>query len=188
MFALRWRPLRSVRRLDRFARSIPIFLAAASLSCKERAPAVVEVGRPAPVYAARTLTGDSISTASLAGRVVLLNVWATWCAPCRDEIPYLEKLHETREKDGLSIIGVSVDALGEDEKIAAFAKEFAMTYPIWRDPDERILSEFMAIGVPASYLIDRRGVLQWKRVGIIRETNVAFRTALDSALRAPAPK
>jgi cytochrome c-type biogenesis protein len=164
-----------------------LLLAGVSVACRDRAPAVVEVGRPAPAYAARTLSGDTISTSSLTGRVVLLNVWATWCAPCRDEIPYLEKLHQAREKDGLSIIGVSVDALGEDEKISAFATEFAMTYPIWRDPNERILADFMAIGVPASYLIDRGGVLQWKRVGIIRETNTEFTAALESALHAPTP-
>ena len=167
-------------------------LAAASVACAggDRAPALVEVGQLAPVYAARVLGGDSTSTKSFAGRVVLLNVWATWCAPCRDEIPYLEKLHQAQQKDGLSIIGVSVDAAGEDEKILAFAREFAMTYPIWRDPNERILSDFMAIGVPASYLIDRRGVLQWKRVGVIRETNVEFTAALEHALHAtvqPAP-
>ncbi len=177
-----------VRQALRIARHGLLLLAAASAACAEPASTVVEVGRRAPLYAAVTLTGDSTSTTSLAGRVVLLNVWATWCAPCRDEIPYLERLHLTREKDGLSIIGVSVDALGEDEKIVAFAKEIAMTYPIWRDPNERILSSFMAIGVPASYLIDRAGVLQWKHVGVLRETNTKFTSALDIALQAPAPR
>jgi len=167
-------------------RLVVLLLAVVTGACADRPPAVVEVGRPAPVYAAVTLSGVPISTTSLTGRVVLLNVWATWCAPCRDEIPYLQKLHQEREKDGLSIIGVSVDALGEDQRIADFTKEFAMTYPIWRDPNERILSEFMAIGVPASYLIDRHGVLQWKRVGIIRESNSEFAGALENALRAPA--
>lgn len=162
-----------------------MLLTVGTVACRDRAPAVVEVGRPAPVYSAVTLSGAPISTSSLAGRVVLLNVWATWCAPCRDEIPYLQKLHMEHEKDGLSIIGISVDALGEDQKIADFTREFAMTYPIWRDPNERILTQFMAIGVPASYLIDRQGVLQWKRVGIIRESNSEFAGALETALRAP---
>ncbi|MBV6523039.1 MAG: Thiol-disulfide oxidoreductase ResA [Gemmatimonadaceae bacterium] len=155
---------------------------ALAVACGEQVPAVVEVGQSAPVYSAETLDGRTISTMSLSGRVVLLNVWATWCAPCREEIPYLQRLHQTREKDGLSIVGVSVDAAGEDARISAFVKEFAMTYPVWRDPNERILTQFMAIGVPASYLIDRRGVLVWKHVGIVRETNTEFTDALEQAL------
>jgi cytochrome c-type biogenesis protein len=173
----------------RTGRIAGIIALASGIACSGSAesPRVVEVGQPAPAYSAVTATGSRTSTASLAGRVVLLNVWATWCAPCRAEIPYLQRLHDRHQKEGLSIIGVSVDALGEDDKISAFAAEMSMTYPIWRDPDERILSDFMAIGVPASYLIDRTGVLRWKRVGIIRETDTTFTSALESALRVTDP-
>lgn len=145
-------------------------------------PKAVEVGQPAPIFRTVDVRGDSVSTRDLAGTVVLLNVWATWCAPCRVELPYLVRLHEEEHAKGLSIIGVSVDAEGENDKISAFANEYRMTYPIWRDPEQRVLTEFQAIGVPASYLIDRRGVLRWKHVGIIRETDATFRAALDAAL------
>ncbi|MFN8579734.1 MAG: TlpA disulfide reductase family protein [Gemmatimonadaceae bacterium] len=144
----------------------------------------VTVGQPAPPYAAANLDGARVATPALAGRVVLLNVWATWCAPCRDEIPFLERLHKADAPRGLTIVGVSVDADGENDKVAAFAKEMGMTYAIWRDPEQRILSEYMAIGVPASYLIDRKGVLRWKHVGIIHETDARFLASLDSALAA----
>lgn len=145
-------------------------------------PKAVEVGQPAPIFRAVDLRGDSVSTRDLEGKVVLLNVWATWCAPCRVELPYLVRLHDQEQAKGLSIIGVSVDAEGEDDKITAFASEYKMAYPIWRDPGQRVLTEFQAIGVPASYLIDRRGVLRWKHVGIIRETDTTFRSTLDAAL------
>jgi cytochrome c-type biogenesis protein len=161
-----------------------VFAAVATLACTEvRKPA--DIGDPAPEYQAVTMRGDSVSTLSLKGRVVLLNVWATWCAPCREEIPYLQSLYDKRKGDGLEIIGVSVDARGSNDHIEAFARDFSMTYPIWLDPDERVQSLYMALGVPASYLIDRQGVLRWRRLGIIRESDTTFTAALDAALKRP---
>ena len=144
----------------------------------------VEVGRPAPTYAATTLAGDSATIAGLAGKVVLLNVWATWCAPCRQEIPFLESLYQKHAADGLEIVGVSVDARGQDAEIRAFATDFGMTYPIWRDPDERIQSLYLALGVPSSYLIDRAGILRWRRIGVISEADTTLARTLATALAA----
>ena len=153
-------------------------------SCAGESAPRVEVGQPAPHYAATTLAGDSASTAALAGKVVLLNVWATWCAPCREEIPFLQSLYEKHRGDGLEIVGVSVDARGQESAIKEFAQEFRMTYPIWRDPDERVQSLFLALGVPASYLIDRGGVLRWQRLGTIRASDTTLTRALAEALAA----
>jgi len=155
-----------------------------TLGCSGDAPPRVEIGLPAPLYSATTLDGDSAATAALAGKVVVLNIWATWCAPCRQEIPYLESLHKKHARDGLEIVGVSVDARGQDAEIREFAKEFGMTYPIWRDPDERVQSLYLALGVPASYLIDRAGILRWRRLGVISETDTTFTRALTAALAA----
>ena len=163
----------------------PLLVAAiglAALGCGEARR--VEVGHPAPRYVATTLAGDSASTAALTGKVVLLNIWATWCAPCRQEIPFLESVYKKHAADGLEIVGVSVDARGQDAEIREFAKEFGMTYPIWRDPDERVQSLFLALGVPASYLIDRSGVLRWRRLGVVDETDSTFTRALQDALAA----
>lgn len=151
-------------------------------ACGERVPSV-EVGRAAPAYAATLLDGTEISLETLRGKPVLLNVWATWCAPCREEIPYLSRLYSQHRADGLEIIGVSIDARGEDEKIADFAKEIGMRYPIWLDPDQRVAATFLAFGVPASYLVDRNGVLRWKHVGVLRPTNAVFTAALEEVLR-----
>jgi cytochrome c-type biogenesis protein len=146
-------------------------------------PGRVEVGFEAPSYAARTLAGDSISLALLRGKPVLLNVWATWCLPCKEEIPFLESLHGKHATDGLQIVGVSVDARGDESKIEEFAKDFSMTYPIWRDPDERVNARFLAIGVPSTYLIDRDGILRWKHLGTLRATSPGFAEALEAVLR-----
>jgi cytochrome c-type biogenesis protein len=146
-------------------------------------PARVEVGIEAPTYAARNLQGDSVSLALLRGKPVLLNVWATWCLPCKEEIPYLETLHGKHAAQGLQIIGVSIDARGDEAKIESFARDFRMTYPIWRDPDERVNARFLAIGVPSTYLIDRDGVLRWKHLGTLRPTSAGFQAALEDVLR-----
>lgn len=162
--------------------SAALVLSLAFAACKEKPRTAAMVGDQAPVYRATILSGDSVSSADLRGKVVLLNVWATWCAPCREEIPYLQSLYTANKEKGFAVVGVSIDARGSDSDIQAFVKEFGMTYPIWRDPDENIQSLYMALGVPASYLIDRSGTLRYRRLGIIRETDTTFTNALARAL------
>ena len=122
------------------------------------------------------------SLAEFRGKVVLLNIWATWCHPCRKEIPVLEQLHRDHAARGFEVIGVSVDAAGEEAKVAAFAREMGMTYPLWHDPDERVSSTFLAVGVPATYLIDRKGTLRWRKIGPIAENDSTLRLAIDAAV------
>jgi peroxiredoxin len=146
-----------------------------------------QIGMPAPDYRAVSLTGDSVSLLEARGRVVLLNVWATWCHPCREEIPILQALHERYAARGLSLVGVSVDARGEEDTIREFAKDFGMTYPLWLDPDERVQSTFLAIGVPATFLIDRTGVLRWRHVGPVRGDDSTLVRELERALGSETP-
>ncbi|HYC49839.1 MAG TPA: TlpA disulfide reductase family protein [Gemmatimonadaceae bacterium] len=142
----------------------------------------VEIGKQAPAYSAQSLAGDSVSLAAARGKVVLLNVWATWCHPCRDEIPELQRLHEQYRARGLELIGVSVDAAGNDESIRAFAQEFRMTYPIWRDPDDHISTRFLIYGVPATFLVDRDGVLRWRRMGPIAAGDTSLANIIERSL------
>lgn len=142
----------------------------------------VEVGAPAPAYATVSVDGDSVSLASLRGKVVLFNIWATWCHPCRDEIPELRAIHAKYRDRGLELVGVSVDADGTDDAIRSFMDEFQMTYPVWRDPDERVSTRFLAIGVPATYLIDRQGILRWRKTGPIAPKDTALSAAIERAL------
>lgn len=145
-------------------------------------PARVAVGLPVPPYRAVSLSGDSVSLADHKGKVVLLNVWATWCHPCRDEIPELRVVHGKYAARGLELVGVSVDADGNDEGIKAFMKEFEMTYPVWRDPGERVSTQFLVIGVPATFLIDKQGVLRWRKTGPIQPGDTTLTNAIERAL------
>ena len=142
----------------------------------------VDVGSPVPAYAAVSLDGDSVSLASQRGKVVLLNVWATWCHPCRDEIPELQAIHERYGERGLELVGVSVDTESADDAIRAFMRDFRMTYPVWRDPSERISAQFHIVGVPATFLIDREGILRWRKTGPIQPGDATLSTAIEQAL------
>lgn len=142
----------------------------------------VEVGAPAPAYATVSLAGDSVSLAGQRGKVVLLNIWATWCHPCRTEIPELRAIYARYKDRGLEMVGVSVDAEGTDETIRTFMKDFDMSFPVWRDPDERITTLFRAVGVPGTFLIDKQGILRWKKIGPVAPGDSSLTKAIERAL------
>jgi peroxiredoxin len=133
----------------------------------------VEVGSSAPDFAAQTLQGTPVSLSDLRGQVVLLNIWATWCPPCREEMPSMERLYRAVGPEGLRIVAVSIDA-GEGKidagghpggNIAEFASERGLTFDIWHDPEGRIQSTYRTTGVPESFLIDRDGTIIKKQIG-----------------------
>jgi peroxiredoxin len=138
---------------------------------------------PAPAYGARTLTGDSVSLADLRGKVVLLNFWATWCAPCRHETPFLDSLHAQRSPQGLEVVGVSMDTGDAREEVATFVRELGVTYTILVDPQMRGLDLYRVLGLPASFLVDRDGILRWMRFGPVSETDREFLDALESVFQ-----
>ncbi len=142
----------------------------------------VEIGKPAPAYQTVSLDGDSVSLAAQRGKVVLFNVWATWCHPCRDEIPELLVLYDKYKGRGLELVGVSVDGNGSDQAIRSFMKDFRMNYPVWRDPDERVSAQFLVVGVPATFLIDREGILRWRKTGPIQPGDSSLTAAIERAL------
>jgi cytochrome c-type biogenesis protein len=140
------------------------------------------VGSSAPSYGATTLSGDSIDLAAMKGQVVLLNVWATWCIPCRREVPELQALHQELEAKGLRVWGVSIDGGEADADVTGFIDDFKMTYTVLRDPAERVLTVFRIQGVPASYLIDREGVVRWRTIGPFKATDPQLQQALQATL------
>ena len=133
----------------------------------------VEVGTRAPSFQARDMQGRPVSLQDLRGQVVLLNIWATWCGPCLDEMPSIERLHRELGPRGLKIVAVSVDAAqgavsraGQPGgNIAEFARELGLTFTIWHDPSEGIARAYRTTGVPESFVIDRNGVIQKKVIG-----------------------
>lgn len=150
-------------------------------ACSGRLPGPT-VGKPFPSYRVASLSGDTVSVASFKGKVVLLNLWATWCEPCRHETPYLEALYRKRKAQGLEILGVSMDT-GNPEAVDDFVKQFGVTYTVARDPQMRAMDLFHVVGLPASFLVDRSGVLRWMRYGPVSDSDHEFQDALETLLK-----
>jgi cytochrome c biogenesis protein CcmG, thiol:disulfide interchange protein DsbE len=151
-------------------------------ACDGRADEARDLG-VAPAYAAVTMDGDSVSLAELRGEAVLLNVWATWCAPCRVEIPELQALHEEHGDRGLRVVGVTVDSRAATRDVHQFIDEFGMTYDIWWDPDHTVLNRFGGAGVPLTVLIDRDGTIAWRHLGMFQRGDPELIAALERVLR-----
>ena len=141
--------------------------------------AQVEVGRSAPAYSATTIAGQPASLADLRGKVVLVNAWATWCKPCLEEIPEFRALHGKYERQGLAVVGVSLDEDTASSPIRAFVEQHQMTYRIWHDPAQTLMTAYNFGGLPTSILIDRNGILRWMSTGKVTPGD----TALDAAIR-----
>jgi cytochrome c biogenesis protein CcmG/thiol:disulfide interchange protein DsbE len=126
----------------------------------------VEVGRRAPDYTAVRLgTTDSVSLrAASEGKVTLVNIWATWCIPCRAEMPAMEKLYQTLGERGFRILAVSIDD-GSPADVQSFVTELGLTFDILHDRSGEIQRVFQTTGVPESFLLDRKGVIVKKVIG-----------------------
>jgi cytochrome c biogenesis protein CcmG, thiol:disulfide interchange protein DsbE len=107
------------------------------------------------------------SLAELRGKVVVLNVWASWCGPCRDESPLLQRWHERMERGGGTVLGVNVLDVTSDA--VDFAREYGLTYPMLRDPDGGSLQPLGVIVYPETFVVDRRGRFTAVRRGVVDE-------------------
>lgn len=131
----------------------------------------VAAGYAAPDFVASNVAGDAVTLADYSGRVLLLNVWATWCGPCEEEMPAMQRLYERFSRDDFEIAAISIDAppgrfdvlgnAGGDP--VAFARERGLTFPVLLDPAGEIQRVYRTAGVPESFLIGRDGVI-WKKV------------------------
>jgi thiol-disulfide isomerase/thioredoxin len=146
-----------------------------------REPQHVAGGPPMPPYKAQWLDGKPFDLAGEKGNVVLLNVWATWCGPCRFEIPDLGKLHAHYASRGFKVIGVSVDEGGAKD-VTPFVADQKIVYPIAIDPEGKLATILKADVIPTSVLVDRAGGVVWKHFGIVDTKDPAFMKALESAL------
>ena len=129
-----------------------------------RAPAPVSRGSAAPDFTLPRLSGEGeMSLASLRGRVVLLNFWATWCAPCEEEMPAMQRLHQRLGSERFELLAVSVDNTEAD--VRAFRERLGLTFPILLDPQRNVSSQYQTFRYPESFLIGRDGVVLERYVG-----------------------
>jgi len=127
----------------------------------------VPVEYDAPELTLKDLDGNEASLSDYRGQVTLVNLWATWCPPCKAELPVLEAYYEKHAKDGFVIIGIEDGEPPQD--VAAFVKGWGLTYPIWTDQTAAAEAAFRVRALPSSFVIDRDGVVRLAWTGAISE-------------------
>jgi len=137
-----------------------------------------------PDFNGRTADGSDLSLASLKGKVVLLNFWATWCLECRPEMPAFERLHREFSAQGLAVVGIN--AREETSTIREYAKELGLTFPLISDPTGKINSAYGVIGLPTTFLIGRSGRAVALAVGPREWSAKPARALIQALLAEPA--
>ncbi len=145
---------------------VPMSLVLFVLVSAGNACAVKQDSSEAPDFTLTDLNGTTISLSDYAGKVLFLNFWATWCAPCRAEIPdFVEVYNEYKDK-GLEILGISVDQIGADQ-VRKFVEKYKMNYPVAMATNELFRDYPPPQGVPTTLVIDGDGKIRHKKVGMM---------------------
>lgn len=118
------------------------------------------IGKPAPDFSLTDLNDKPYRLSDFRGKVVFLNFWATWCAPCREEMPSMEILNKNFEKDGLVILAVSIDRVTTTKDIPPFVKSMNLTFPVLIDSWGQTDKPYKRMGVPETFIIDQQGIIR----------------------------
>lgn len=122
-----------------------------------------ELSGPAPDFALTTLDGEKVKLSDLKGHVVMINFWASWCGPCRQEMPLLNDIYASYKKAGFVLLGVNLDESAEDAK--AFLKKTPVNFPVLIDSKGQVADLYKNQAMPSSYFVDRKGDLVYLHQG-----------------------
>ena len=144
----------------------------------------VEIGDTIPEYSAPDLDGDEISFEDLRGKVVLVSVWATWCGPCRVEMPSIQALYDRYNDEGFTVLAVSIDTDPRyKRKVKEFRDQYELTFPILLDPANEITRTLETVGVPENFVIDKQGRIVKRVIGASNWNTEANRSLIEELLR-----
>ena len=180
----RWLPVRPRARLEAlFWLAFALFLGYRIWPQVAAAFGVASANDAAPDFQLTTLDGATVSRDSLRGKVVLVNFWATWCPPCRVEMPGFQDVYDRKRSQGFTILGVSTDAAGS-QHVARYLWEHEITYPVAMASGGIARAFGGARALPTSFLLDRQGRIRHTVTGIFAE--VALEQAVNRLLAEPA--
>jgi peroxiredoxin len=129
-------------------------------------PLAVSAGASAPDFSLETMSGEKISLAQLRGKVVIVNFWATWCPPCRSEMPSMELLHQTFKDEGLVLLAINVEKEGPS-LVADFLTENPYSFPVLLDEQATVQNLYGVFQFPESFIVDRNGKVVKKVIGAV---------------------
>ena len=132
-------------------------------------PVSPEVGALAPNFALETPDGESYTLSDLRGQPVLVNFWATWCGPCRVEMPAIQAAYETHQDEGFVVLAVDHTQTDTVPNVVAFGEELGLTFPLLIDPGSQIQDEYRIRAYPSSFFVDEEGVIQAVHFGPLTE-------------------
>jgi cytochrome c biogenesis protein CcmG/thiol:disulfide interchange protein DsbE len=138
----------------------------------------------APDFAVPDLSGQAVRLSGLRGQVVLLNLWTTWCPPCREEMPSMERLYQKLRDRGFVLLAVSQDEGGKDA-VAPFVRDLGLTFPVLVDPEHQVGDRYQVWGYPESFIIDREGRVVERVIGPRDWTSPEQIAAFERLLETP---
>jgi len=149
-------------------------------AAKSTAP--LRVGDQFSNYSVKLLSGGDWSPVSEGKKATLVNVWATWCVPCREETPEFIKLHEKYSPQGLEVVGISIDSSNHEGKVREFVEEFKVTYAMAHDSEAAIANRFQAPALPFTILLDSTGKVVWVYPGSLTADDRALVEKIEGTL------
>jgi peroxiredoxin len=162
-----------------------VALAGSASRCSRGELGTLSVGNPAPPFRLIDLKGDSVDLKSLTSKgAVLVNFWASWCAPCKEEVPLLNELHRKYRDRGIMVVGVSVEE--GPAVVEAFKRRHAIDYPVLLDSDGAVSRRYGLIGMPMTVVVDRAGVVALQKYGIVDEPVIAALEKMQQGSQAAA--
>ncbi|KAF0218609.1 MAG: alkyl hydroperoxide reductase/Thiol specific antioxidant/Mal [Geobacteraceae bacterium] len=167
--------------MKRYIHVLLVILMFAVCSCaKEQAPP--KEGGIAPDFKLKNIAGEEVRLADLRGKVVFLNFWATWCPPCREEIPSMVRLNTAMAGKPFQMLAVSIDEGGK-EAVESYFKQAGVTLPALLDPQQATGKRYGITGVPETFIVDKKGVILKKIIGPMDWSDPAVVKYLDDAIR-----
>ena len=119
----------------------------------------LKIGSAAPAFSAQDQNGNKVSLKDFKGKAVLINFWATWCQPCKNELPSMQRIYEILGSEGVEVIAISIDR-NKKERVEQYIKNYNLTFPILLDPRQKVRKDYFILGLPTSYLIGSDGKLK----------------------------
>jgi peroxiredoxin len=154
------------------ASGTPLFTTLPAPARSYSAPAPV-AGAPAPDFTLKTLDGEMVTLSQFRGQPVLINFWATWCPPCRLEMPDLVKAYEAHQSEGFVLLGVNLTYQDSLPEVQAFVDEFGMTFPVLLDEDGHVTDDLYRLrGLPLSVFVNREGVIARLHIGALPASQI----------------
>lgn len=168
--------------LGKLSRALPVCLLAGCIALlAPLAAGAVEEGKPAPDFTLKSLTGSNLKLSEMTGNVVLINFWASWCGPCREEMPLLNALHNKYAPLGFSVLGVNVEENADAAR--GFLKGFPVDFPVLLDNSNQVSKQYQVIAMPTTVVVDRDGKIRFLHQGYKSGDEEKYRQMVKTLVR-----